>query len=370
MKKQIMGVAIACALIASLAGCGKKEEPAQEPVITETPTSTPTETPTPTPTPVEPEIVEEEQIPEGMVKSYLTGEYVSPEIGRRRPVAVMINNVKAAIPSSSLSKAGVIYEAPVEGALTRLMPIFEDYDGLEKIGSVRSCRDYFLNYAMGFDAIYVHYGQAVYALPYFDLPQINNISGMAGYGDQVFYRTSDRKSPHNAYTSAAGIQKGIEICGYSQEYPADYRQQFTFAWVGETVTLENGSDANLVKPGYEFNAPWFEYHADDGLYYRFEYEGPEMDDVFNTQLAVKNIIIQYTAWENYDENGYLKLHANDGGACKYITNGKVIDGTWSRDGEWGPEKYYDANGTEITLNTGKTWICVVQDTHADRVSIS
>ena len=37
---------------------------------------------------------------------------------------------------------GVVYEAPVEGDITRLMGIFEDYKDLERIGSVRSCRDY------------------------------------------------------------------------------------------------------------------------------------------------------------------------------------------------------------------------------------
>ena len=51
------------------------------------------------------------------------------------------------------------------------MGIFEDYDNLEKIGSVRSCRDYYIFYAMEFEAIYAHFGQAAYALPYLELPK-------------------------------------------------------------------------------------------------------------------------------------------------------------------------------------------------------
>lgn len=372
MKKFRGVLALVCLMTILVAGCGKKPEPVKEPEATVTPTAAPTQTPVPTPTEavVEPEIVETEPIPEGMAKSYLTGEYVSPEIGQRRPLAVMINNVKAAIPSSGLSRAGIIYEAPVEGALTRLMPVFEDYDGMEKIGSVRSCRDYFINYAMGLDAIYVHFGQSVYSLPYLESPDIQNISGLASYGDSIFYRTEDRPSPHNVYISGEGLKTAIEINGYSQEYPSDFKPQFTFAWVGEQVQLESGAPANVVRPGYEFNAPWFEYRPQEGLYYRYEYEGPQMDEVYDTQLAVKNIILQYSAWENYDENGYLKIHADSGGPCKYITNGKVMDGTWLRDGQWGPEKYFDASGNEIVLNTGKTWVCVVLDTYADRVQIT
>ena len=370
--KKLKYFTVLCVLTLACAGCKKETKEAEDTLPEPTPTETVTETPTPTPEEaiISAELMEEEEIPEGMVISHLTGEYVAEEIGTRRPVAVMINNIKAALPSSGLSKAGVIYEAPVEGSLTRLMPIFEDYDALDKIGSVRSCRDYFINYAMGFEAIYVHYGQAAYALPYLESDAVNNLSGLSGYGEKVFYRTSDRKAPHNAYTSAEGIQKGIDILGYSQSYSEDYESPLNFVQIGEEVTLENGSPATTVKPGYTVNTPWFEYNAEDGLYYRYEYGEAQIDETFDTQLAVKNIIFQYSSWRNYDENGYPNIDAAAGGACKYFTNGKVIAGTWTRDGQWGGETYYDSEGNEININTGKTWICVIQDTYADRVEIS
>ena len=62
-----------------------------------------------------------------------------------------------------------------------------------------------------FDALYVHYGQAVYACEILN-SNIDNISGLSsqegfgqlyGYaGEETFYRTDDRPSPHNCYTSA------------------------------------------------------------------------------------------------------------------------------------------------------------------------
>ena len=36
--------------------------------------------------------------------------------------------------------------------ITRLMGLFENYDDLEKIGSVRSCREYYVYLAAGFDS--------------------------------------------------------------------------------------------------------------------------------------------------------------------------------------------------------------------------
>ena len=105
--------------------------------------------------------VQAEESTEATVKSYLTGEDVPESIGRRRPIAVMMGNDINGAPQSGTGNAGVIYEAPVEGSITRLMALIEDYDNLGRIGSVRSCRDYYLFYANEFDAIYAHYGQAV-----------------------------------------------------------------------------------------------------------------------------------------------------------------------------------------------------------------
>ena len=91
--------------------------------------------------------VQAEEAGTDTVKSYLTGEDVSVGIGHRRPIAVMLGNDTNGAPQSGTENAGVIYEAPVEGSITRLMAIIEDYDNIPRIGSVRSCRDYFLFYA-------------------------------------------------------------------------------------------------------------------------------------------------------------------------------------------------------------------------------
>lgn len=370
MKKHIKFAMIVCLASFLLSGCKNKEteqEISREPVKKEETVISELEETEPTPETLMPELTEEQPV-DGKVISYLTGEYVPEEIGRRRPVAVMLNNLKPACPQAGIANAGVVYEAPVEGGITRLMGIFEDYDNLEKIGSVRSCRNYYIFYASGFNAIYTHYGQSAYAVPYLELPEVNNLSGLAGYGDQVFYRTTDRKSPHNAYTSAEGIQRGIEINGYSQEYDKDFVPGYKFCRVDDEITLD-GEDASIVKPGYFVNEPWFEYNPEDGLYYRYQYGDKQIDQLTGDQIAYKNIILQYSAWEKYDENGYLNIHVDDPGKGKYIVNGKAIDITWKKDQPWGATFYYDENGNQITMDTGKTWVCIVQDTYTDRVEI-
>ena len=83
--------------------------------------------------------------------------------------------------------------------MNRYMALIEDYDNLERIGSVRSCRTYYTYFAREFDAVYVHFGQSTFAKPY--LKNVDHINGLDAIGDLAFYRTKDKKSPHNAYTS-------------------------------------------------------------------------------------------------------------------------------------------------------------------------
>ncbi|MFQ9151834.1 MAG: DUF3048 domain-containing protein [Blautia sp.] len=39
-------------------------------------------------------------------------------------MAIMLNNIYDACPQAGIEEAGIVYEAPVEGGLTRLMGIF------------------------------------------------------------------------------------------------------------------------------------------------------------------------------------------------------------------------------------------------------
>jgi len=383
MKKIISLLLVGALSVSLLAGCtmGHTEDTTQEeeavveeptPEPTEAPTPEPTEEPTPEPEPVAPEEVEEEPqepVPDGLCKSYLTGEYVDPAIGRRRPMSFMIDNSKAAVPQSGISNASIYYEAPVEGAYTRLCVTFEDYDNNFRIGPLRSCRDYFLSLTAGLDPLFVHYGQAAYALPYLESDDVDNISGLLGSTYGCFYRDyTFHSGEHTAYIGAEGLAKAMEIRGYSYDYEDDFKPMYKFAWVGDeyVVNNENGEDAGYLATGYPYNTPYFVYHPDEGVYYRYQFGGAHTDAENGEQLKVKNIILEYQNYDIYQRQTiehpvYLHFDTTAGGKGKYITNGKAIDITWSRPSFWEPVQYFDSEGNEITLNTGKTWVCLIQN---------
>jgi hypothetical protein len=322
-----------------------------------------------------------------MVRSFLTGKLVPESIGRTRPVAIMLNNIYDALPQSGIANAEVVYEAPVEGGITRLMGVFEDYQDIERIGSVRSCREYYVYFAQEFNAIYLHYGQAWYALELLWSDLTSNLSGLedAGYGegDVTYYRVDDFPSPHNVYTNYDMIQAGIKFRGYSTDYSDSYLAQdghYQFAADDDPVLLENGEDATYVSPGYEYNRAYFLYDEETGKYTRYQFDDTQIDKMTGNPLKYDNIIMQYCSWTNYeDTDSYLNIDVLTGGSGKYITRGKAIDITWRKDnadasdpfadGNFQPTHYYDSDGNEITLNQGKTWVCIVLDTSADNVVI-
>ena len=179
--KRITGILFAAAL---LSGCAKQTYVevtiAEETTVAATSAEIHIETATTEAEKVDPDqppyYLPEERVEEnGLIRSYLTGEMTDAAKANRRPIAVMMSNDKQALPQYGINRAGVVYEAPVEGDMNRYMSIIEDFDDLERIGSVRSCRTYYTYFAREFDAIYAHYGQSTFAKPY--LNNVDNING-------------------------------------------------------------------------------------------------------------------------------------------------------------------------------------------------
>lgn len=384
--KALSIVALSAAFI--LTGCGKDTEevqPVVEPIIQ----SQPAKEETTQEESAEEETAEEDVPPEeGMVRSPLTNEWISGDLENVRPIAIMSPNDSGALPHYNLSKADILYECPVEGGITRSMAVIKDWEGLDRIGNVRSCRDYFVYWALEADSIYVHFGGPFYINDIIEREGTDNITG-CNYGEthhdglyaNAFYRTTDRKAPQNAYASADGINEAIDKLGYSKTYRDQYYQgaHYKFAPSSTPNTLEAYSDAIDAKevdltPAYPITKTSFSYNAEDGLYYRSIYGKADVDGATNEQLSFKNIIIQSTYYEVRDAKGYLAFQVHDTTRDGYyITNGKAIHVNWKKTADYEPTKYYDDNGNEVEFNTGKTMVCIIKDGDsflADGVSIN
>ena len=302
---------------------------------------------------------------EGMARSIFTGQWVDETIATKRPIAVMIENTKAALPQYGITKADIYYECPVEGGITRMMAIFQDYSGIEQIGNVRSCRPYYAYYAAEYNAIYFHAGGSVEGKEALKSGVVDEVDGIS---DTAFFRDDSKKAPHNLYISSDAIDETIAKKSFAATIDlTTMPEHYHFASDDAQVTLDNGVAATIASVYYPNNKPWFEYNPQDGLYYRYEFKNPQVDAINNQQLSVKNILVQYVKSSYYDkEKGTLNLEWSGSGEGYYITNGKAIDITWTRNGQDDVTRYYDMDGNEIVLNQGKTWISVVQSSQKDK----
>ncbi len=361
MKKQLVSATLVLTMCASLMACGKDEE-TQE--AEETGSTDATQE---TVEAVDDSAAFWEQVSEdGQVRSYLTGDWVDAEYGRQRPVAVMIENTKACLPQYGIGNAGVIYECVVEGGITRMMAIFDDYSGLDQIGNVRSSRPYYVYFASEYDAIYMHAGGNPAAFELIDdknlVDNLNALSLEGSKGSSAAFRTGT--SEHTLYTNSEGIDIGIEKLGYDMSLPTDYEPHFQFAEDGND--LADGEDCQALQLYYYTNEPYWIYNEDDGLYYRYEFNQKQVDALTGDQLTAKNIIIEDVEWWTYAGSQYLGyLLSYNTGTGKFITNGKMVDIVWSKDGDSDVTHYYYLDsGEEIQLNVGTTWIQASQQEYS------
>jgi hypothetical protein len=332
----------------------------------------------PEPVEEEPEVVEEEvdeDAPpaEGMVRSYFTNEWVDEKINKERPLAVMYPINKEAQPQYGLSNVAVFYEIMEEGSMSRQMGILEDWENLDRIGNVRSIRDYFVYAALEYDPIIIHYGgPELYVktiLTRSDVDNLNGVGGVMGSDYGAFFRVPEGStSEHTAFTDGSHVSSAIDKANFSLEHRSDFEGESHFKFTGYTSpnTLEDYSKAveatEIDMAGcFPVTKSTFTYDADKGVYSKTLYGSPQKDALTGEQLTFANIVIQRTYHETRDDNGYLayQMHdtTNDG---YFITKGKMIHMTWKKTSDYEPTTYYDDNGDEITFNTGRTMIFVVQ----------
>ncbi len=299
----VIGLSIGLAVT----GCGKEEEDTQ-PQVTVEPIPTAESIPEQEEEPEDEPASTEREVVDGKMQSYLTGEWKDEAVVNRRPIAVMVPNNAPALPQYGISRASIIYEAPVEGRITRLMPVFEDFDDLERIGPVRSSRDYYIYIAMGYEAIYCNWGLAVpYVEELINRDTVQNISaavqGIHNPADEAFGRVSrpGKAKEFTGYLFIDGMKKAAERLGYDWEYDDDHVAPFTFAPEG-TKAQDNYAgepDATMIYPGgqsgnqsgYGSYNPYFEYHEDEGVYYRYQDGSAQVDELDGSQLKVSNVIL-------------------------------------------------------------------------------
>ncbi len=275
---------------------------------------------------------------------------------KTRPYAVMINNISAARPlQSGLQDAYIIYEMIVEGGLTRYLALFSDVD-VERIGSIRSARHYYLDYVLENDAIYVHHGQSPQAESDFKNLNIDRIvvdTSKTGWRDKSLRNIN---SEHTLFTSTEKLSNGIgnkrteRNKGYLLQYSVDSLN---------LKDKENSKEANNVSVEYSSSAmSSYEYDSETKVYKRSVNNKVQKDYVTKKQYTFKNILVYEVPNNNIsgDTSGRQNLNNVGSGTGYYISEGYAVPITWSKSSRSATTIYKYENGDELVVNDGNTFI--------------
>ncbi len=283
-------------------------------------------------------------------------EIKEPQIfkGTDRPIAVMIDNHKSAMPQANLSEAYMVYEIIVEGGETRLMALYKGKD-LEKLGPIRSSRHYFLDYALENDAIYVHFGFSPQAKNDIAKLGVNNINGIYE-SSKNFWRVKDKYAPHNAVTSTKNV---LEIAK-RDNYRVTSEKESVLNYVGDEVNLNSNIIASTVTIPYsDSNTVSYEYDEETKTYTRYSRKTKQVDWDTKEPVTVKNIIVTFCKntrlndGENKDRQTIDNIKTLKG---YYITNGKAVEITCEKTSRSGKTLYKTLDGKEIEVNDGNTFV--------------
>ncbi len=362
--KRWLSLLLAVAMLFLMASCAQNEteEPAvdPEPEVVEEPEDTP------------PEIVEEPEdepeTPSGDLVNPLTGEAVAEDISANRPVMVMLNNVKQALPQSGNSQADIIYEILEEGGITRMLAVYQDISQVEgNLGTIRSTRPYYVYLVAGMDGILVHAGGSPAAYDAIDSYHVTDLDALSGGATSLFWRDSGRRNAgyateHTMYITASDIAGYLETSGVRAEHESGYTVNQTFV---EDGTPADGSDANIITvPFSGYKTGVFNYDAASGKYLVSEYGEPYMDEGTGEQVSVENVLIIMTRVSQIegDSKGRLDVTMTGSGIGYYACNGKYIPINWSRSSLDGQYQFTTMDGEALSLGIGKSYVNIVPTT--------
>ncbi|MFA9558419.1 DUF3048 domain-containing protein [Evansella sp. AB-rgal1] len=270
-----------------------------------------------------------------------------------RAFGVMVENSLSARPQSGLYQADVVYEVLAEGTITRLLAFYHSQKA-DRIGPVRSARDYNVYLNKGYDAIYVSAGGSPAAFSLVNSGYVDYINGLT-YDGRFLHRSSDRVAPHNLYTSYEDLAAAVEAIGFEFERAVPDALIFK----NQLDEIEGKSAIHFeVKYGSTNNNVQFEYDEELKKYRRSNGGIPTEDLETGELVTPKNVFIVEAPHQVIpgDNAGRRDIDIEAGGRAYLIQEGMLQEVMWQNvDGIILPFR----NDKQLPFLPGQTWINLV-----------
>lgn len=277
----------------------------------------------------------------------------------------MINNIKKALPQIGIGQADLIYEMEVEGGITRLMAVFADAAAIPELGSIRSARHNYIDFAGGLDAIVVHIGASYAAAEQFTNQNTTHIelgNYPAAYWRDAAWQKA-RGKEHSVKTNGEKLTALLADGSFRTTLRDGQKTAFRF---NADFQAAAGSDANQITVPYSnYVTATFTYDAERRQYAKGEFGAAQIDQATGEPLRFANVLLLQTTVTSY-EGTILRNADLSGGQGYYLSGGRYQPITWRKGGTDDPFVFTRADGSELTVNTGKSYIGIVSNTRTIR----
>lgn len=289
------------------------------------------------------------------VKYYspLTGALVANEATTKQAVTgIMIENSPDARPQSGLKNSGVVFEAIAEGGITRFLALYQEQKP-QLVGPVRSVRMYYVDWVAAFNASVAHVGGSSAALAevrngtYRDIDQFFN-SG-------AYWRATDRYAPHNVYTSFDKLDALNSAKGYTSSTFTGFSRKDSAA-----ATTPTATSINVTISGPLYNSS-YAYNKATNTYDRSEAGAPHLDRE-EGQISPRVVVVLNVIESTVFEDGYREsINAIGTGKATIFQDGTVQEVTWTKKSKTDQIVFTDAQGADVPLARGQTWLTAVPE---------
>lgn len=322
---------------------------------TTTTTAAPTTTTTAPPTTTSPSTTTT-TIPTEHVSEAINGLPADDAQINRRVVAIKIDNHVKARPQIGLNEADAVYEALVEGGITRFIALYQRND-LDKVGPNRSGRvtDSALMKPLG-GAFQISGAQGWVK----DVFRADGINVIYDNGVTTF-RDNSRPRPHNLFTSTDEIRAWADKKGWEDENPGNL---FLF---GDEVE----SEAKATNIAMSFSdAPPARWEWDGEVYLRSNGNDPHETYTSDGELVrvTADVLVALKVREYIARNpagsGTVLPTADTVGSGEGFVfyNGGVTGVTWERGSKSDRFSLIAQDGTELVLPPGRLWMSLIPNT--------
>jgi hypothetical protein len=280
-----------------------------------------------------------------------TGMEVTPSPG---VIAFMIDNhPDARAQQIGLDNARIVYEAPVEGGITRYMALFSLSDVVPKVGAVRSARQYFVQWAGEYGALYWHVGGSPEALATLQKPNSDVHDVNEFWNGSFFWRDQNFDAPHNVFTSSSQWQAYAMAQSFTikTDWP---RWQFNAA--PSILISSMATDSLKIVFNSDYVVSW-KFNATTSLYERYINNKPMLEN--GAPITAKTILVQKTNVQTIDNEGRKKIAVDGSGEAVMFSNGLMLKGEWRRSSTEKRTRFYTLANNEMVYAPGTIWIEVV-----------